>query len=177
MTRTTVISQPLLSGVQMYCPEVVGFCCLFFSYPGDLPFSFCLILCERSLRKFPLMGRKAKEKNKEGGRGGSQECTPFYFPNSDMWSLEGMTRTVVVLEIPECRSPAECLIPQVEGRVECGCRWEAPMPSHVTFQPARMLLYPTSSFDLGMRSVIIYKALSCTLLPMLSPITIIYAFT
>lgn len=91
MTRTAVISQPFLFGVQMYCPEVVGFCCLFFfSYPGDLPSSFCLISCERSLSKSPLMGRKAKERNKEGGRGGGQECIPSYFLNSDMSSFEGM---------------------------------------------------------------------------------------
>lgn len=90
MTRIAVISQPFLFGVQMYCTEVVGFCCLFFSYSGDLPSSFCLILCERSLSKYPLTGRKAKERDKEGGRGGGQECIPPYFPNSDMCSPERM---------------------------------------------------------------------------------------
>lgn len=102
---------------------------------------------------------------------------PTISPTLTCGPLRGWTRTVAVLEISECRSPTEYVMPQVEGRVECGCRWEAPRPSHVSFLPARMLFYPTSSFDLGIRLVIIYKALSCTLLPMLSPITIIYAFT
>lgn len=37
ITRTAVISQPFLFGVQMYCTEPVIFCFLFF-HPGDLPF-------------------------------------------------------------------------------------------------------------------------------------------
>lgn len=45
------------------------------------------------------------------------------------------------------------------------------------FPTNKNALLPQSSFDLGIRLVIIYKALSCTLLPMLSLITIIYALT
>lgn len=48
-------------------------------------------------------------------------------------------------------------------------------PSHITFLPARLpSFYPTASFDLGIRLVTIYQTLAYTLLPMLSPITMLH---
>lgn len=47
--------------------------------------------------------------------------------------------------------------------------------SHASFRPARLLsFYPTRAFDLGIRMVTIYQALSYTLLPTLSLIAVLF---
>lgn len=53
----------------------------------------------------------------------SSKDSPSISPGLICGPLRGWTTTVAVLEIPECRSLTECVMPQVESRVECGCRW------------------------------------------------------
>lgn len=62
--------------------------------------------------------------------------SPSLSPTLTRGPLRGRTRSVAVLEIPECRSPTKWVMPEVESRVVCGCRWEASTPpTYLSYQP------------------------------------------
>lgn len=138
MTRTAVISQPFLFGVQMCCTEVVGFVVFFFpTQKNYLPCSVWFHVKEVFTNPHWWGGEERKERvGAREARDVSSNYSPPISPTLTCGPLRGWTRTVAVLEIPECRSPTEWVMPQVERRVECGCRWEVPMPpTYLSYQP------------------------------------------